>query len=63
MSFTCIGIKKNNVWKPYDNGIASLEEMYNQVTTDSDKSWILELMELGNFMLIINPEKEVYIIE
>lgn len=63
VSITCIGIKKNNVWKPYNNGIASLEEMLNQATSDSDKSQILEMMELGNFLLIINPEKEVYIIQ
>ena len=63
VAITCLGIKKNDVWKPYDNGITSLEEMYRQAKTEKDKSTILGLMELGNFLLIIDPDKEVYIIE
>ncbi len=63
VEISCIGIKKNNVWKPYDNAIVSLEEMYRKATTEKDKSIILELMEYGNYMLIINVDSEVYLIE
>lgn len=63
VEISCIGIKKNNIWKPYDNEIVSLEAMYRQATTEKDKSTILELMEYGNYMLIINVDNEVYLIE
>ena len=63
VEITCLGIKKNGYWKTCDKGIASLENMYNQAKTESEKSSVLSLMEYGNYLLIIDPDKEIYVIE
>ena len=63
IQFFCLGIKKNGRWSSCDQEIASLETMYQKATNESDKSTILELMEYGNYLLVINPETEVYIIK
>ena len=63
VEYHCLGIKKSGTWKPCQKEIASLETMYKMATKDSDKAQILELMEYGNFLLIINPKSEVYIIK
>jgi len=59
----CLGIKKNGNWSTCEKEIASLEAMYNKATEKSAKDMILELMEYGNYLLIINPKTEVYIIK
>lgn len=61
--FFCLGIKKNGKWSNCEQEIASLEKMHKKATKESDKNMILELMEYGNYLLIINPEEEVYIIK
>lgn len=63
MEITCLGIKKNGYWNTCDKGIASLEGMYDNAKTDSDKTTILSLMEYGNYLLIVDPDKEIYVIE
>lgn len=63
MEINCIGIKKNGYWKTCDKGVASLEDMYNKAKTDEDKSSILSLMDYGNYLLIVDPKKEIYVIE
>lgn len=63
VEITCIGIKKNGYWKTCDKGVASLEDMYNKAKTDNDKSGILSLMDYGNYLLIVDPNKEIYVIE
>jgi len=59
----CLGIKKGDTWKSYDKEIVSLENMYNKATNNSDKSMILDLMEYGSHLLIIDIDREVYVIE
>ena len=61
--FYCIGIKKNGKWSICNQEIVSLETMYNNATKESEKETILELMEYGNYLLIVNPNSEVYIIK
>ena len=58
----CLGIKKNGAWSTCEKQILSLDVMFKQATTDSDKSMILELMEYGSFLLIMN-DSEMYIIK
>lgn len=58
----CMGIKKNNVWSTCDKEIASLEEMYQKATKESDKTTILGLMEYGNYLLM-NTDTEIYVIK
>ena len=59
----CLGIKKNGVWSPCEKGIASLEIMYKKAESESDKKKILGLMEYGNYLLIVNPQTEIYVIK
>ena len=59
----CLGIKKNGIWNSCEKEIASLDEIYKNSTNESEKSVILELMEYGNYLLIVNPESEIYIIK
>lgn len=63
VEFQCLGIKKNGAWKICEKEIISLEEMYKAATKESDKTTILELMEHGNFLLIVDINSEVYIIQ
>ena len=59
----CLGIKKGGIWLTYDKEIASLEDMYNNATDNTQKSTILELMEYGSFLLIVDIDSEVYVID
>ena len=63
VEFHCLGIKKNGTWSICEKEIVSLEGMYKAATKESDKKMILELMEYGNYLLIVNPNSDVYIIE
>lgn len=63
VEISCLGIKKNGYWKTCDKGVASLEDMYDKAKSDNDKSNILSLMEYGNYLLIVDPSKEIYVIE
>lgn len=59
--FYCLGIKKNGAWNACEKQIAPLEAMYKQATNDSQKKMVLELMEHGNYLLVVS-DSEVYII-
>ena len=63
VEISCLGIKKNGYWTTCDKGIASLEGMYDKAKTDSDRRTILSLMEYGNYLLIVNSDNEIYVIE
>jgi hypothetical protein len=63
VDFQCLGIKKNGTWSSCEQEIASLEIMYQKATKESDKRTILELMEYGNYLLIVNPNSEIYLIK
>lgn len=60
--FYCLGIKKNGSWSACEKQIASLDAMYKQATDTSQKNTILELMEYGNYLLILS-DSEIYIIK
>ena len=59
----CMGIKKNGKWISCEQEIAPLELMYKNATKEDDKNTILELMEYGNYLLVINTDTEVYLIK
>ena len=61
--FFCLGIKKNGKWISCEQEIVSLETMYKNATKEADKNSILELMEYGNYLLVINIDTEVYFIK
>ena len=63
VEYNCLGIKKNGNWSVCEKEIISLEAAYKNASSQSDKTAILELMEYGNFLLVVNPDKEVYIIK
>ena len=63
VEYSCLGIKKNGTWRSCEKEILSLEQMYKHATSESDKTTLLELMEYGNFLLVIDVNTEVYIIK
>lgn len=62
VEYHCLGIKKNGKWNTCEQEIVPLEAMYKKATKESDKNMVLELMEYGNFLLVIN-DTEAYIIK
>lgn len=61
VEITCMGIKSGQSWKPCSKPIMSLQSMYNKAKSDSEKSMILDLMDLGNYLL--DTGNEMYIIK
>ena len=61
VDITCMGIKNGQTWKPCSKPIMSLQSMYNNAKSESEKSMILDLMDLGNYLL--DNGNEMYIIK
>lgn len=62
ISISCLGIKiGGNSWTPCDKSISSLQEMYNEAKSESEKRMALELMDLGNYLL--DTGTEIYILK
>lgn len=61
VDITCMGIKNGQNWKPCSKPIMSLQSMYNNAKSESEKSMILDLMDLGNYLL--DTGNEMYIIK
>jgi hypothetical protein len=63
VEFHCLGIKKQEKWVSCEKEIVPLETLYNQASKKSEKDMILELMEYGNFLLVLDPKTEIFIIK
>lgn len=61
IDITCMGIKNGQTWKPCSKPIISLQQMYRDANSESEKSMILDLMDLGNYLL--DTGTEMYIIK
>lgn len=61
VDITCMGIKNGQNWKPCSKPILSLQSMYNNAKSESEKSMILDLMDLGNYLL--DTDNEMFIIK
>lgn len=61
VEITCMGIKNGQNWKPCSKPILSLQSMYNNAKSESEKSMILDLMDMGNYLL--DNGNEMYIIK
>ena len=61
VEITCMGIKNSQTWKPCSKPIMSLQAMYNKAKSESEKSMILDLMDLGNYLL--DTGNEMYVIK
>jgi hypothetical protein len=61
VEITCMGIKNGQSWKPCSKPIISLQQMYNNAKSESEKSMILDLMDLGNYLL--DTGNEMYVIK
>lgn len=61
VDITCMGIKNGQSWKPCSKPIMSLQSMYNNAHSESEKSMILDLMDLGNYLL--DTGNEMYVIK
>ena len=61
VEITCMGIKNGQNWKPCNKPIISLQAMYNNAKSESEKSMILDLMDLGNYLL--DTGNEMFIIK
>ena len=61
VDITCIGIKNGQTWKPCNKPIISLQNMYNNAHSESEKSMILDLMDLGSYLL--DTGNEMYVIK
>ena len=61
VEITCMGIKNGQNWKPCSKPIMSLQSMYNNAKSESEKSMILDLMDLGNYLL--DTGNEMYIVK
>ena len=59
VEITCMGIKNGQNWKPCSKPILSLQSMYNNAKSESEKSMILDLMDMGNYLL--DNGNEMYI--
>ena len=61
VEITCMGIKSGQSWKPCSKPIISLQSMYNNAHSESEKSMILDLMDLGSYLL--DTGNEMYVIK
>ena len=61
VDISCLGIKIGNNWKPCEKPISSLQEMYHKTTSEEEKSMVLGLMDLGNYLL--DTGSEIYILK
>lgn len=61
VDMSCLGIKINNAWKSCESPIISLQEAYQTSTDEDDRALVLELMDLGNYLL--DTGTEIYIIK
>lgn len=61
VEITCLGIKNGQSWKPCEKEILSLQQMYKSAKSESEKSMILGLMDLGSYLL--DTGNEMYIIK
>lgn len=61
IDITCMGIKNGQNWKPCSKPIMSLQNMYNNAKSESEKSMILDLMDLGNYLL--DTGNEMFVIK
>ena len=61
VEITCMGIKNGQTWKPCSKPIMSLQQMYNNAHSESEKSMILDLMDMGNYLL--DTGNEIYVIK
>lgn len=61
VEITCMGIKNGQSWKPCSKPIMSLQQMYNNAHSESEKSMILDLMDIGNYLL--DTGNEIYVIK
>ena len=60
VDITCMGIKNGQTWIPCNKPIISLQSMYNNAKSESEKSMILDLMDMGNYLL--DNGNEMYVI-
>ena len=63
VELNCMGIKKKGTWTACNKELLSLENLFKTAKLDSEKEAILELMEYGNYLLIVDPDLEVYVIK
>ena len=61
VDITCMGIKIGQTWKSCSKPIMSLQGMYNSAKSESERSMILDLMDLGNYLL--DTGNEMYVIK
>ena len=61
VEITCMKIKNSQTWKPCNKPIMSLQSMYNNAKSESEKSMILDLMDLGNYLL--DTGNEMFVIK
>lgn len=61
VDITCMGIKNGQTWKPCNKPIISLQSMYNNAKSESEKSMILDLMDMGSYLL--DTGNEMYIVK
>ena len=61
VEITCMGIKKGDSWNPCNKPINSLQHIYDNAKSESEKSMILELMDFGNYLL--DTGNEMYVLK
>lgn len=61
VDISCMGIKIGETWKPCDKTISSLQKMYQTATSEEEKSMVLGLLDLGNYLL--DTGTDIYIIK
>lgn len=61
VDISCMGIKMGETWKSCEKPISSLQKMYQTATSEEEKSLVLELLDLGNYLL--DTGTEIYIIK
>lgn len=61
VSLSCLGIKNGETWKSCEKSISSLQEMYRKVTSEDERSMVLGLMDMGDYLL--DTGTEIYIMK
>lgn len=59
-AYSCLGIKKGNTWQPCEKSIDSLQYKYRYASSEAEKSLILELMDMGNYLLDTGTDVYVF---
>ncbi|MCH5307979.1 MAG: hypothetical protein J1E37_07810 [Prevotella sp.] len=61
VNMSCMGIKTNGIWKPCDKSIFSLQALYTKAKNENERSMVLGLMDLGNYLL--DTGTDIYIMK